>query len=49
MAVLKVDLELGPGEEILVDSGLAVPEHTEHQSVVSLSCWFFMPLGSQLS
>ena len=36
MGVLEVDLELGPGEEILVDPGLAVPEHTEHQSLVSL-------------
>ena len=46
VTVLEVDLELRPGEEILVDPGLAVPEHTEHQSVVSLSCWFFMPLGN---
>ena len=29
VAVLEVDLELRPGEEILVDPGLAVPKHKE--------------------
>ena len=34
VTVLEVDLELRPGEEILVDPGLAVPEHRESQTFI---------------
>ena len=40
VTVLEVDLELRPGEEILVDPGLAVPEHTERVKPSSSSLYF---------
>ena len=33
MTVLKVDLELSSGEQILIDPGLSVPKHGERTSV----------------
>ena len=39
VTVLQVDLELGSGEEILIDPGLAVPEHRDHHSLLSLSLY----------